>query len=90
MCLAKPIAFKWRHFNGEMLLQRVRGYCKYGISYRDLEEMMEERGREQEHTTVYHWVQHYAPELKKHLDWHKKRYARWWHLEETYIRIKGQ
>ncbi|HHX7304976.1 TPA: IS6 family transposase, partial [Legionella anisa] len=36
------------------------------------------------------WVQHYAPELKKRLDWHKKRYARRWHLDETYIRIKGE
>jgi transposase-like protein len=32
--------FKWRHFSGEIILQCVRWYCKYGISYRDLEEMM--------------------------------------------------
>jgi transposase-like protein len=32
--------FKWRHFSGETILQCVRWYCKYGISYRDLEEMM--------------------------------------------------
>lgn len=36
--------FKWRHFSGEIILQCVRWYCKYGISYRDLEEMMAERG----------------------------------------------
>jgi transposase-like protein len=39
----KPIAFKWRHFHGEVILQCVRWYCKYGISYRDLEEMMREK-----------------------------------------------
>jgi hypothetical protein len=32
--------FKWRHFSGEIILQCARWYCKYGISYRDLEEMM--------------------------------------------------
>ncbi len=74
-----PVAFKWRHFHGEVILQCVRWYCKYGISYRDLEEMMKERGLELDHTTVFRWVQHYAPELKKRLDWHKKRYARRWH-----------
>ena len=38
--------FKWRHFVGEIILWAVRWYCKYGVSYRDLEEMMEERGVE--------------------------------------------
>ncbi|ARB92655.1 IS6 family transposase [Legionella longbeachae] len=86
----KPAAFKWRHFHGEVILQCVRWYCKYGISYRDLEEMMSERGFEIDHTTLYRWVQHYAPELQKRLDWPKKRYASRWHLDETYIRIKGE
>lgn len=55
--------FKWRHFHGEEIMQCVRWYCKYVISYRDLEEMMAERGLTIDHTTVYRWVQHYAPEL---------------------------
>ena len=62
----KPIAFKWCYFQGELILQCVRWYCKYGISYRDLE-MMVERGLELDHTTIYPWVQHYASELKKGL-----------------------
>ncbi len=49
----KPIAFKWRHFHSEVILQCVRWYCKYGISYRDLEEMMKERGFELDNTTLY-------------------------------------
>ena len=57
-----------RHFHGEVILQWVRWYCKYGISYRDLEEMMAERGLSIDHTTLYRWVQHYAPELKKRQD----------------------
>ena len=51
-------AFKWRHFHGEVILQCVRWYCKYGISYRDLEEMMSERGLKIDHTTLYRWLQH--------------------------------
>ncbi|VEE02771.1 transposase [Legionella oakridgensis] len=64
-----PIDFKWRHFNVDLILKCVRWYCKYGIGYRDLEEMMAERGLAIDHTTVYRWVQHYAPELKKRIDW---------------------
>jgi transposase-like protein len=64
--------FKWRHFEGEIILWAVRWYCKYGISYRELEEMLEERGIQVDHTTIYRWVQRYAPEIEKRLRW------RWW------------
>ena len=57
--------FKWRHFVGEIILWAVRWYCKYGVSYRDLEEMMEERGVDLDHTTLYRWVQRYAPENRE-------------------------
>ncbi len=53
--------FKWRHFASELILLCVRWYCKYGISYRDLEEMMGERGVGVDHTTLYRWV--HATEL---------------------------
>jgi hypothetical protein len=54
-------AFKWRHFQGEVILWAVRWYCRYGISYRDLEQMMGERGVSIDHSTIYRWVQRYAP-----------------------------
>jgi transposase, IS6 family len=44
--------FKWRHFSGEIILQCVRWYCKYGISYRDLEEMMADLGEILPHLLV--------------------------------------
>lgn len=84
-------SFKWRHFQGEIILQCVRWYCKYGISYRDLEEMMEERGVEVDHTTIYRWVQHYAPELEKRLRWYyRPSYSTSWQIDETYVKVKGQ
>ena len=49
--------FKWRHFEGEIILWAVRWYCRYGISYRDLEQMMGERGVPVDHSTIYRWVQ---------------------------------
>ena len=59
--------FKWRHFRGKIILDCVRWYRKYGISYRELEEMMVERGVIVDHTTRYRWVQQYAPDIEKRL-----------------------
>ncbi len=60
-----PTPFKWRHFEAEIILLCVRWYVRYSLSYRDLEEMMRERGLHVDHTTIYRWVQHFAPELDK-------------------------
>ena len=83
--------FKWRHFSGIIIIGCVRWYCKYGISYRDLEEMMQERGVEADHTTIYRWVQHYAPEIEKRLRWYWKPCLGYsWRVDETYIKVKGK
>ena len=57
--------FKRRRFPVEIILLCVRWYCKYGISYRDLVEMMQERGVEVDPSTIMRWVHRYAPELEK-------------------------
>jgi transposase-like protein len=59
--------FKGRRFPVSIILVCVRWYCKYGISYRDLEEMMAERGVQVDHTTLYRWVQRYAPMMEKRI-----------------------
>ena len=83
--------FKWRHYHGEIILGCVRWYCKYGISYRDLEEMMLERGFGVDHTTLYRWVQHYAPEMEKRLRWYwKPSMGHSWRVDETYVKVKGK
>lgn len=53
--------FKWRHFEKEIILLNVRWYLRYPLSYRNLEEMMLDRGLKVDHTTIYRWVQRYAP-----------------------------
>ncbi len=55
--------FKWRQFEPGLILLCVRWYLRYAVSYRDLEEMMRERGLCVDHTTIYRWVQRYAPEI---------------------------
>ncbi|STX81381.1 transposase [Legionella busanensis] len=52
--------------------------------------MIKERVVSIAHTTTYRWVQCYAPELKKRLDWYKQRYSRKWYLDETYVKVKGK
>src|SRR5688500_3637536 len=63
--MSQSILFKWRHFEPEIILLCLRWYLRYSLSYRDLEEMMNERGLSVDHTTIYRWVQAYAPELEK-------------------------
>ena len=64
-------AFKLRRFHAVVILQCVRWYCKYAISYRQLEEMMAERGVMVDHTTIWRWIQHYAPRLEKEIRWYQ-------------------
>ncbi len=62
MNLRQP--FKWKHFQGEIILLCVRWYLRYALSYRDLAEIMLERGLSVDHTTIYQWVMIYAPEIE--------------------------
>ena len=80
--------FKWRHFHAEIILLNVRWYLRYGLSYRDLEEMMVERGIAVDHTTIYRWVQAYSPELDKRCRRYLMLSNDSWRVDETYIKVK--
>ena len=56
--------FKGWHFQHDIILWAVRWYCKYGISNRELQEMLAERRVNVDHSTIYRWVQRYAPEME--------------------------
>ena len=81
-------SFKWKHYAGEIILLNVRWYLKYSLSYRNLEEMMAERGITVDHTTIMRWVHQYSPEIEKKV----RRYLRptndSWRMDETYIKVK--
>jgi len=82
--------FKWRHYEGEIILQGVRWYLRYALSYRDVEELMAERGLSVDHTTLFRWVQAYAPEIDKRIRPHLKPTNDSWRVDETYVKVKGQ
>lgn len=60
--------FAGRHFDREVIILCVRWYLRYKLSFRDLVEMMAERGLHLAHTTILRWVRRYAPEFVKHWD----------------------
>jgi IS6 family transposase len=57
--------FKGRHFEAEVIVLCVRWYLRFGLRFRDLEEMMAERNLSVDHVTIWRWVQRYAPELNR-------------------------
>jgi transposase-like protein len=81
--------FKGRHFDREVVVLCVRWYLRFKLSYRDLVEMMAERGLSMAHTTIMRWVHSYAPEF----EWRWNRFARpagaSWRVDETYVKIHG-
>jgi transposase-like protein len=82
--------FKRRRFPVEIILVCVRWYCKYGITYRDLAEMMQERGVEVDASTIFRWVQRYAPELEKRIRRYQGYRSSSWRVDETYVKVGGQ
>ena len=84
------ISFKGAHFPPEIILMGVRWYVAYPLSYRHVEELLEERGVEVDHATIQRWVVKYSPELAE--AFHRRKRPVWvsWRMDETYIKVKGQ
>jgi transposase, IS6 family len=82
--------FKGRQFTAEIILWAVRWYLQFPISYRDLERMLADRGVHVDHTTLFRWIQSYAPELNKRIRPHLRTTNGSWRVDETYIRVKGE
>jgi len=76
--------FKRRRFSTEVILVCVRWYCKYGISYCDVAEMMRERGVMVNHSTVLRWVQRYALEIEKRGRWYQGYRSPSWRVDEQH------
>ena len=84
------IDFKGSHFEKEIILWGVRWYVAHPISYRQLEEMMQERGVLVDHSTFNRWVSKYAAEFEKQFRCRQQPVGRSWRMDETYVRVKGQ
>jgi len=83
------ISFKGAHFPDEIIFMGVRWYVAYPLSYRHVEELMEERGVPIDHATIQRWVVKYSSQLEE--AFHRRKRAVWvsWRMDETSIKIKG-
>jgi transposase, IS6 family len=72
--------FKWKHYQPDIILLTVRWYLRYTLSFRDLVEMMEERGLSIAHTTIMRWVHQYGPELDERVRRHFKITNDFWRV----------
>ncbi|MET7020659.1 IS6 family transposase [Bacillus mycoides] len=88
--MEKQNLFKWKHYQPDIILLTVRWYLRYNLSFRDLVEMMEERGISLAHTTIMRWIHQYGPELDKRVRRHLKSTNDSWRVDETYVKVKGQ
>lgn len=82
--------FVGRHFDRDVIILCVRWYLRYKLSFRELVEMMAERGVHLAHTTILRWVQHFAPEFIKRWNRFGKCSGRSWRFDETYVKVRGE
>lgn len=88
--MASSNPFKGYHFDKSLILQAVYWYCRYSLSYRDIEELMKERGVEVDHATIQRWVEAFIPLIEEQVKRRKKRVNGSWRMDETYINVKGK
>ena len=81
--------FGGRHFDREIIVLCVRWYLRFKLSFRDLVEMMAERGLSMAHTTIMRWVHHYAPEFERRWNRFARPAGPSWRVDETYVKIRG-
>ena len=84
------IDFKGRHFLKDIILMAIRWYIAYALSYRDIEELMQERGIHVDHATVNRWVVEYSPQLSNEFRNKKKPVGGSWRMDETNVKVKGK
>ena len=77
-------------FPREVIAVAVRWYLRYGLSYRDVEELLSERGIEVDHVTVYRWVHRFTPEFIDAARPARHSAGDRWFLDETYVKVAGR
>src|SRR5437879_7692237 len=82
-------AFAGYRFPPEVITLAVRWYLRFGLSYRDVEELLAERGIEVDHVTVYRWVQRFAPQFAEAARTRQHVIGDRWHVDETYLKVGG-
>jgi transposase-like protein len=88
--LGVNMLFAVRHFDREIIILCVRWYLRFKLSFRDLVEMMTERGLPLAHTTIMRRVRHYAPEFERRWNRFARPAGASWRVDETYIKVRGE
>jgi transposase-like protein len=83
-------AFAGFRFPREVIVLAVRWYLRFGLSYRDVEELLAERGIDVDHVTVHRWVQRFTPLLADAARFGRHRVGDRWHVDETYVKVAGR
>jgi transposase-like protein len=83
-------AFAGFRFPPDVIVLAVRWYLRFGLSYRDVEELLAERGVEVDHVTVYRWVQRFTPLLAEAARPCRHSVGDRWQVDETYVKVAGQ
>jgi transposase-like protein len=91
-CLQAPprSAFAGFRFPPEVIVLVVRWYLRFGLSYRDVEELLAERGIDVDHVSVHRWVQRFSPLLANAARFGRHRVGDRWHVDETYVKVAGR
>jgi transposase, IS6 family len=84
-----PSAFAGFRFPAEVIVVAVRWYLRYNLSYRDVEELLLERGVEVDHVTVFRWVQRFTPLLVDAARFTRHAPGDRWFVDETYLKVNG-
>ena len=91
-CRVRPVgllAFAGFRFPPEVIMLTVRWYLRYNLSYRDLEELLAERGIEVDHVTLYRWVDRFTPLLIDAARPCRHAVGSRWFVDETYVKVGG-
>ncbi|MFT7650397.1 MAG: IS6 family transposase [Candidatus Poriferisodalaceae bacterium] len=88
-CPVESVSFAGYRFPPEVILLAVRWYLRYGLSYRDVEELLAERGIDVDHVTIYRWVQRFTPQLIDAARPCRHAVGDRWFVDETYVKVGG-
>lgn len=88
--MASSNPFKGYQFDKHIIIQAVFWYCRYSLSYQDIEELMNERGVKVDHSTLQRWVETFIPLVEVQVRRRKKCVGKSWRMDETYIKVKGE
>lgn len=84
--------FSGRHYESPVIMMAMRWYLSYSLSYREVEELLLERGISVDHSTIQRWIERYAGELESVFRKKHKRYGPYisWRMDETYVKLRGK